>query len=308
MTSIQIPKRYKYPLCAVLRKFNLEQGIEWNARNVKKCLPKGKIRDPEIESAYFELEKSYTTLQDFCERIPYSFIIKEGHDVVSYSNGPEIMFNVEKRAIYFNKCDLYWIPPGVSIRTSDVNSNMKGLTSKFYNPNFWLGKSLDLNTILELEEIFEVKFEIWARTFSKKETRNLYSQLYLGHDSYPEVKYFHYQEETSSFLIIDDPHRYFDKLFECPVPFCFYSFRTRKLLDDHQIHCAKESLKIEQKEYGNSCELITRAENHGLIPRCGVNRNYLFFDIESVLPSSNVRTQKTVVLSSHKLVSLAVNR
>ena len=118
----------------------------------------------------------------------------------------------------------------------------------------------------------------------------------------------HFQEETNVFFVIDDEKKYLEKRFRCPNENCFFDFRSQKLFDDHFKLCGKTETKIIQQSMGPSSELFDKAEKHGLIPNCGFNRNFLFFDIESVLPPSDTRTEKTIVSTTHSLVSIAANR
>ena len=307
MSFLLIPKRYRHPIivAALFRKY-----VQWNFRDIKAAMRSGKIANWEIEEEYFELERAFSNLQNFCQRIPYKFVIKQCDEVITYSDGPEILFNADKAAIYFDRVNFYYIPPGIKTKSSDYKQTLPqmGIDPGYWFMTYWQNKTLSFENMEHLEELFQIRIRVWSRFESKASKRHIYEKLYNGNRVFDCEKNLHYQPETETFLFIDDKEKYFEKLFQCSTKNCLYTFRTKKLLEAHESLCGQENTVIQQTEYENSRKLLERAENHGLIPKCGVNRNYLFFDIESVLPSSNVRTQKTVVLSSHKLVSLAVNR
>ena len=62
---ICIPSRYKYGI--VVAQILRENTSIWDFKEIKAQLRGGKIRVPDLEDLYFQLERTYTTLENFCE-------------------------------------------------------------------------------------------------------------------------------------------------------------------------------------------------------------------------------------------------
>ena len=167
---------------------------------------------------------------------------------------------------------------------------------------------MDFETILDLEDYFQIKIEVWTKYFVESLKMNVYKYYYIGSKYFNKSVMVHFQEESNVFFVIDDEKKYLERRIRCPNKNCFFNFRNQKLFDDHFKLCGKTETKIVQETMGPSSELFDKAEKHGLIPKCGFNKNFLFFDIESVLPSSDIQTSNTRVQSLHELVSIAANR
>ena len=308
MKTIKIPQRYQHPIivAALLR----SQIDDWTQRGLRNSLPRGKLRDPDLEARYFQLEREFSTLDDFCSRAPFKFIIKIGDTLKTIGEGPDILWDDDKRAVVFEKFNMYPIPKGIKNKHVYVTDFVAeaGLTDRHWDPEEWNGVLLDMEDVPFLESFFRIKIQIWNQTYSVKQNRAIYNQEYIGSIISEKEYYLHHQEKTGYLLMIDEPEKYFDKYFTCANEHCFYTFKSAKQLDQHSQLCGQENTRIVQEELGQSGKLVKKAEDHGLIPKVGYNRNFLFYDIESTLPSSDVCTQRTKVLQTHQLVSIAANR
>ena len=158
--------------------------------------------------------------------------------------------------------------------------------------------------------VHDLRVMIWTKKFNKDTRKISFEYLYTGNLTSNREIHLHYQEETGCYLLISDKSSYFKNYFVCKNrdQRCYYQFETKKQLEQHQILCCNEKVKIVQTEMGPKDVLIKKAQVAGIIPKTGKNRDFLFYDIESVLPKSSVKTKKTSVLSTHSLVSIAVNR
>ena len=308
MVFSTIPSRYRHPI--IVAYLLREKLGEWSPQKIKREIYRDRLKDYELEECYFLLEQRFTSIDDFCKDKNFTFFIKTGDVLQVFSEGPSIFLDQTKARIYFEIFNLYAIPRGIKNFSTTVNEILSSLeiSSRYYRKEDWEAEEMNFEILSELEEWFCIKFEVWSREFCTKQRRTLYHQYYTGDIAYLRKCYLHFQKETKTFLLVDDVPTYFEKLFECQTEGCFFTFKTKKVLEDHEKLCGLTEVKVIQEELGPSGKLIEKAEKAKLIPKCGYNRNFIFFDIESVLPSSNTKTQKTDVLSTHQLVSIAVNR
>ena len=306
--SIKIPSRYRHPIIvAYLLREKLE---EWTPQKIRREILRDRLRDYELEECYFLLEERFKSVADFCSDKSFCFFIKAENGLQIFSDGPPIFFDQTNPRIFFELFNLFSIPRGVKNNLTTVNSILIALeiTSEYWVKDDWKNVEMNIETITELEEWFCIKFEVWTREFCTKQMRTLYNQYYSGNQAYTKKCILHFQVETETYLMVEDVQTYFEKLFECKTEGCSYTFKTQKTLDAHEKLCGLTEVKVVQEELGPSRKLIEKAEKEKLIPKCGYNRNFIFFDIESVLPNSDIKTKKTKVLSTHQLVSIAVNR
>ena len=308
MGSFTIPSRYRHPI--IIAYLLREKLGEWSPQKIRREIKRDRLKDYELEECYFLLEERFTSIADFCQDKNFTFFIKTENDLHVFSEGPPIFFDQTKARIFFQVYNLYSIPEGIKNYFTTVNDILSALeiSSKYWIKEDWEDEEMNFETISELETWFNIKIEVWTREFCTKQRRVLYSQFYSGDQAYTKKCVLHYQQETETYLMVDDMVTYFGKLFQCHTEGCFYTFKTQKILDTHEKLCGLTEVKIIQEELGPSGKLIEKAEKAKLIPKCGINRNFIFFDIESVLPNSNITTEKTKVFSTHQLVSIAVNR
>ena len=308
MSFFVVPTRYRFPIIvSALLRSRLE---EWNLKAVRSSLLRGKFRDSDLEMRYYELEREYISLENFCSRVPFNFVIKQKDGLQTYPGGPDIYFDAEKSRIIFDKNFLYWIPSGIKTKTTGVNEflTILNIDSPLWDRKDWENEELTIDNIMMLENAFSLQIKLWTRVFDTKTRANDYANIYIG-SKFPGRKLnCHIQLESNVCFFIDDDEKYFEKYFICPNNRCFYEFRTQKLLDDHLLHCGNDRVKIVQQVLGPASDLLEKAESFGLIPKCEPHRHFLFYDIESVLVPSDISTEKTKVQSTHQLVSIAVNR
>ena len=308
MKSIKIPKIYTNPLVvATLLRENLD---EWTQRSLRLSLARGKLRDPELEELYHRIVQNFAGLEQYCSSKPFKYVIKSGDTVKVIGVGPEILWDDDKKSIIFDKFHMYPIPKGINHRHIYVTDFVAaaGLTDRHWDPKEWKDQLLDLESVDFLEQLFGISIQIWEREYSQTKGQDNYSLYYLGSVFSAEEYFLHLQAQTGLLLFIDDPDKYFSKYFICTNENCFFQFRSQQKLDQHSQLCGQETTRIVQEELGLSGKLVKKAEDHGLIPKLGYNRNFLFFDIESTLPRSTVCTQRTKVMTTHELVSIAANR
>lgn len=305
---LKIPNRYEHPIIVA---FLIRQKHEiWNFAAAKSEIRSDRLFDYDLEEAYYHYAQIFTSISDFCATKEFEFYVKDKDGLQRFSSGPEIFFDAIKGRIFFDKIDLFPIPSGVNAKFVEVNDllTFMNIDSPEWDKSDWENELLTLRNIMMIEELFFIKIEIWSRTYCNLEHRVLYKNIYTGDKSSSNSAIIHYQEGSERLIVVENSVQYFDKYFACKTELCFFTFRTQKLLDDHSKLCGKEKVRIVQEELGASGKLIRKAEESNLIPKCDFNRNFIFFDIESVLPKSQVQTTKTKVLSTHSLASIAANR
>ena len=305
---LKIPNRYEHPIIVA---FLIREKHEvWNFEAVKSEIRYDRLFDYELEEAYHNYARNFTSIANFCTTKEFEFFIKDKDGLQRFSSGPEICFDSIKGRIFFDKIDLYSTPKGVNSKLTEVNDllTFMNIDSPEWDKSDWEDELLTLRNIMMVEELFFIKIQIWSRKYCEVEHRVLYENLYTGDQSSSNSAVLHYQEGCERFIVVENTVQYFEKYFACETETCFFTFRTQKLLDEHSKLCGKEKIKIVQEELGPSGKLIKKAEERNLIPKCDFNRNFIFFDIESVLPKSRIQTNKTKVLSTHSLASIAVNR
>ena len=174
----------------------------------------------------------------------------------------------------------------------------------------WGETSIDFEMVPLLEEEYEFCARIWSQKRADNHNGQDYFYYYTGNKIYSRKILLHYHEQTGNLLLVTDEEKYFNQYHVCKNKDkgCYYTFYSKKLLDQHETLCCKEKVQIIQTEMGPNLKLIRKAEQAGLIPKVEYNKDFLFYDIESILPKSEVRTKKTKVVSTHTAVSIAVNR
>ena len=306
--SFQIPNRYRYPVILVsLLRDKLE---EWTLKNIKREFLRQKIRDPELEELYFSIERDVQSSEEYCSLQPYKYILRVNGEINTISEGPEIIFDVDKNRVYVNTVDFYPIPKAVKDQITTIGKMLSKINVDLTEEEkeMWENESITDETLTEIEDIFALQIGIWT----KKRVGPMvnYKEIFNGRKCYDRKVFIHLQEETGVMFYICNSEKYFENYFICSNrnKGCYYQFRNKKNLEDHERSCCKTALRIVQTEYGPTDVLIEKAQSHGLLPEMDYNRDFLFYDIESVLPKSNEGSAKTKVLSTHQLVSISANR
>ena len=117
-----IPKRYKNPviILALLR----EKLREWNESSLKKAFKRGKVHDNEVEEDYYRIEQNFKSIEDFCQRPPFKFVVKQGDEIKVYSDGPEIFYDDNKKRVCFEKVEFFPVPKTIQKRIFKVINSL----------------------------------------------------------------------------------------------------------------------------------------------------------------------------------------
>ena len=94
---------------------------EWNIPNVRKEFRQGKVRDNEIEEDYFRIEQNFKSIEDFCQRPPFKFVVKRENTIKKYSDGPVIFYDDDKKRVCFERAEFYPVPKSIQKRNFKVN-------------------------------------------------------------------------------------------------------------------------------------------------------------------------------------------
>ena len=178
---IGLPKTYRHPIiiCSLLR----EKLEEWNFESVKRELRGNKIRDNDIEVAYYEEEKNFTTLEQFCSNQPFQFFVKTVDGIQTMSEGPAIYFDSQKKQLFFKKFQLYSIPPGIKAKLTTVHEFLtyaesvdRGTDTDWSMKQDWAPHApLTWEDIQDIEILFFIRIRVWTRSFCKRENRPIYN-------------------------------------------------------------------------------------------------------------------------------------
>ena len=290
----------------------------WNFEYVAKAKQprnRGKLRDTSIEKRIVDMQNRYKSLSDRakCDLFPFTFKIKRKSEILEYSSGPQIFLNLSGRpVISFSDFPPYF-PQGVSKSENTLEIfHMASLIEKIEGD----GGKMTLDQIEKFEDLFGVSIQVWTKMPRKFGTAQKikgydYQNIFFGNYDYDHEIFFHMEEKTDKLFFITDVKKYFNQFLICKnrPSGCYYTFEDRKQKTSHEKNCLTETgIKVVQKEFGLNSNLFEKAENLGLLPRnLKLNDNFIFWDIESVLPSSNEEFGKTKVQSLHKLVSISAN-
>ena len=301
-----IPEKYQKPILLV---FLLSEKLDvWTVENVKREFRKGTLRDPDILNTYHRLKNQFI-LENLSDA-SNCFVIKTESGVEKYGFGPKILFESKTRRIFDLEEDFYHLPKHVDklIFRVDQLLTHAGISRPFVD--YWVGQPLTLKNIRQLEASYPLVINVWMKQKSDSFSGYTYQQIYDGQLQTGKMVNLHFQSETQKLFLISDDTKYFSTLFICKneEKGCYYRFNSAKKLAEHEKSCGNERCKIYQTEYGKTGKLTEKAVKNGLIPRATINRNFIFYDIESTLPKSAVATNNTRVLSTHHVVSIAVNR
>ena len=306
--SFRIPNRYRYPVILVtLLREKLE---EWTVENIRREFHRQKIRDPELEEYYFSIERKVHSSEEYCSLQPYKYILRRNGEINTISEGPEIVFDIDKNRVYANSVEFYPIPKAAKDQITSIGKMLSKINVDLTEEEreIWENAPLTFENLREIEDIFALQIRVWSKKRAGSQVN--YNEHCNGRKFYSQQVFIHLQEETGVLFFISNTEKYFENYFVCSnrSKGCLYQFPSKKKLEDHERSCCNTALKIVQTEYGPTDTLIEKAKAHGLIPEMDYNRNFVFYDIESVLPESQDQSAKTQVLSTHKLVSIAANR
>ena len=304
----------KFIFAATLRKI----VKPWNKKDVKREIAKKSFKSI-LESNIAIL--SNESLEIICKTFHVQFVLKNGDNYVTHGNSGDIICIDENISnIFFDRKQFYFFPKGllkngkVFDRLDDIlnfyNIPYKCALSGISHQNFSLEPCpFRLNRFTNIEETFNLGISIWTKT-----KNNCFTNVKNFSSQYKTVIQLHFQKETNSFTLIQDEALYFTTYKTCSnrKHFCMYTFSCEKDRKNHLKNCRTRDEVIsnpciEQTEFGPIDSLFAKAIDNGLLGAEPENKNFLFFDIECILPEFQMETQKTVTFNVHNLLSIAVN-
>ena len=299
--------------CGILREFY----PEWTCENVSKVRDhrnKGRLKSKSLEKRVLNMQDTYRSLSNKqkAELFPFTFNLKIKSQTFEYSSGPDIFLNMTTNSIYFSSLDHYF-PQGVS-KSENIFEiiHMMGFAQKCEgNP----GK-MTFDELSKIEQMFEVPFQVWSKVpkkTGKSISRYDFKILRFGRSTceFDEEMVFHCDEKTQTLYLVTDVKCYFKHLIRCKnyASGCYMTFsdNVRKLA--HEKNCTTETkIQIIQKELSLNSVLLDKAKQFNVLPQSSkINDNFIFWDIESVLPVSQEIFGKSRVHHMHKLVSISAN-
>ena len=312
--TILIPPGYEPVIfCGVLRQFLSTWDIESVTKS--KCKRRKKIRNKEIEQKIREYEREFGSLSNErkCELFNFRFQISQNGKIDEFSHGPLIFLELGvKPKIHFSPLCAYF-PKGV-LKDPDVFKILHNL--KVSNATSHRGGKMSYQDILELENKFDLSCQVWKKLPDKygiQQKIKGYTYEHVRHGN-PEKTldvHFHYDESVDTVYLIQDTNFYFKQLIRCKnfSLGCYFTFRTTDAKKMHEKNCSSDQqIHVVQKELGLNSKLFQKARDFKLLPEIiPVNRNFLVFDIESVLPPSDEIFGKSCVQNLHKVVSISAN-
>ena len=319
--SYSIPNQYKNTLIfpATLKNFT----SRWDLDGIRSA-----VKDPEFRDIYYQNAEIHRSNSH--EEIAFSFNVQiihfDGFKYISHGGGDKIFLStkLKKSRLYLDSKKFYYLPDVIlkypqitdldgivkfvdEAKSSDIATNLDGPNCPLISKRF-----------VYLENKFDLSIDIWEKKiqyddkFSNKSYK--YTHYRVGAFEKKSKVVLHYQSETDTLYLIQDLDGYFINYLKCKNfdHGCNYIFSKKTHLKTHEKGCKtleeiKDAPQIKQIEYGPSEKLMKKAQKHGLISIPPVNSNFLFFDIECVLPKSIKTSFKTTIHSTHELVSIAAN-
>ena len=317
--NFRIPAKYNlystntYIFSATLYK---QLCFAWSLTEIRRV-----VKTPEFREEYDKNNKLFgeRVADDIGKILGVTYVVDNGTNLDICGDGPKIFIKIRSIAtIYFDPCDLFYIPDGIKHksklykRLDDILQWLNCYTYKSPEKRLTL-ETISINPcpILDkrfmfIENTYNLSINVWQK--HQKE----FLKLRIGAIHKGTELSLHFQKETNSFFLITNKDKYFQDYFTCKnfEKGCHYSFCRKTVLHQHEKNChspEERVPKIKQKVLGPSKYLMNKAINFGLISKYPKNENFIFFDVECVLPKIVICTKKTTVVCSHKLVSIAAN-
>ena len=294
----------------------------WNHNTIK-----AQLRDPEFRELYERNRHRYVEndRREIASYFGLAFVVDDGTDIEPIGQGPQIYLRINKRQIFFTYHGILYIPEGCFGKSRKIYERLDGVLE-------WLGECdqgrrkrvrVTGETIIEpcpfiskkfryIEKKYNISINIWEKSF--RSGLHQYNVMRTGaFGDHVEIT-LHYDRIFDKYFLVTDEDKYFKNLLRCKNVDngCLYTFANVKRLKEHEKKCetleeSQKRPKIIQKEFGPSTRLINKAIDFGLFSKFPSNENFLFFDIECVLPKTFIQKNKSVVICTHKFVSIAVN-
>ena len=310
--ALSIPERFLSPFVFAGQIFDF-LDFRWDRSKFQR-----EIKSPEFLEKY---EQNYLMLGNQKEdrignHFGVHFVVCEDNKISEYGSGEKIYLKkcLKNYKIFTDPHRFYYLPEGI-IREGKIFSEFHEIMGfhsiEFKNSESSYFKNCNFNLI---ECKYNVSINIYEKIKNFGTKKFSFKNLRLGHLENKHILDFHFQRGTGDFLLITNKEKYFQNFFECKNKEngCLISYSKKSLLENHEKTCKKieeiyETPEILQKEIKNFDILIEKAQRSGLLEKFPKNDNFIFFDIESVLPVSTYNTKKMRILSHHKLVSIAAN-
>ena len=284
------------------------------------------VKSPEFLELYETKNVLYKdkTNEELAEIFGIKFFVSDGKTLKKFGKGKEIYIKkLKTRRIYSDPCFFFYLPEGLKadgqyITRFDEMLNFKQIVSEKTDKKrmkFELDPCpLKVEKFSKLEEKYNVSINIFSKTKNDETNTYYYETKRLGNCFLNNILNLHLQEETKTYFMIVDYNLYFQNYHACPnrSEGCLLTFSKPAQMKKHILTCKsvdelQNHPQIIQKELRNTDFLLNKAKSAGILLRNPENKNFVFFDIECVLPVLNYSTPKMRILNTHKLVSIAAN-
>ena len=262
--------------------------------------------------------------KNIADKFRLKFHINEKGKFSTVGTGRAVFIRIlNTRTVFTDPLKFFYTPDGLSFNGSfltrldeilnHLNNQKLGKSRKRRKVDAYVIEPCPFKSgdFASIEEKFNASINIYSKCKNDDQNEYLYSTLRIGQIDQKYNIDLHYQKESGSFVMIHNKEKYFQNLLKCPNAGCRFSFSKRNKYLRHLKFCtnilSRTKIKVKQHEVCNSSELFNKARKYGLIRSNPACDNFIFYDIESALPKSNIKTAKSKVLSTHHIISLAVN-
>ena len=286
---------------------------KWDRKSIRE-----KLKDFEFLDNYekFRFSIGNQPPERIANHFNLCFIVQESGVTSTFGSGNKICLKKFSNTfkIFTDVQRFYYVPEGI-ISNGKIFSDIKDI---FEMKNLSIYKTLQEDfkncKFVKIESKINVSINVYEKLKNDSTKNYEFKTLRLGCFSDENVINLHFQRATKSFLYIFDVKKYFENYFQCKNrdSGCMIYYSKKSLIENHEEKCMKVSEihqkpEIIQKEIRNFDILIDKAIRLKMIEKYPSRKDFIFFDIESVLPASEYQTNKMRVLSNHKLVSIAAN-
>ncbi len=316
----QIPRRFQnfFVFVGSLFTFNKRQERQWIRADVLKS-----VKDSEYLNEYYNNLSvlSKKSVDDIATHFDVKIVVLRKDGRFDHGNGTALFLNIVKNPkIIFDENNFHYVPEGVRAN-GKILTRLDEMFIYRYLASQKVGQKLKRPEIIfepcpllskkfiMIEESFNISITIWEKLPNKQ-----YKQLRVGSCDKEHELVLHYQKDAKKLFLICNVKEYFKNFFQCKnfSSGCYFVFSDKNLLSRHEKICETpsqiaENFNVKQKEYGPGDRLINKAIHYGIVGRFPRNDNFIFYDVECVLPKTEVFIGKAKIMNNHKLVSLAVN-
>ena len=267
-------------------------------------------RDPAFRDFYYNLKSDFELcdLNEFCRDKKIKLFIKKNSVIENFGEGVETYLSyLKKPSIQMSADRFFFFPKGLGKKCQYFHEMLD--LSKIEYKSKSSEDCLYKTGLLKIEEFYGISISIWSKFMIGK--NNFYEKFRFGSYKYEKSIDIHYCKASHKFYPILDKTKYFVNYFPCKNRFkgCNYVFQFKQMLMKHEKKCSNEqSFTIKQQEYGVNSNLIDKLISLGHLSERPSNENFIFFDIECICPKVNDQFGETKILSTHKLLSIAVNK